>query len=607
MRNAIISAGLLCFGASCSGDTMDLTGDDEIHEYDTTAQVDVEPLVIGDTGDDIVAAHAFFMRYGYFENAALSAEYPDWIAIAGKPPADDSVFGAELERALLSFQSSYGLPVTGTLDAQTQELISKPRCGVPDSNLRSDLPGNGGNSLPLTTNEAVIDKWAPQIAPQFSIPFRSVHAVTYSVGTIPAGFINGTTGTTWVRATLEAALSTAFNRWRIRGTTVLSDLTFTKVASGASIPITFVSFPAGSTALAQADGSSLKFNVAFAFEETSTSGGFDLETVAAHEMGHSLGFGHSSVVNTAAAEAVMGAVTNVGEKNSALTPDDLQILAVSPYTNWAGVTGSIAEATDIGSSVVGGVEDTWMLGTGTNSEGFKIFRWNDLIGWQQFTGGGVRIDVRGDRPWVITNAGLAKRLDAGNNWVNQGDCNFKDIGASASVVWAVGGTPLGGDYPVYRYNGATGTACVVNGSGSWLSTGGFGKYIDVAPDGSPWVVQSDGSIYHLEGVTGAVPTGTTWTFYSGLAKDIAVGSDTFGNVGSVWITGNPGQSQAIYQLNIQPGVDFDGNGNNSGSSDSLPRNQWFAPANGGLATFITVGRDALPWVVTNNGSAYRRR
>ncbi len=49
------------------------------------------------------------------------------------------------------------------------------------------------------------------------------------------------------------------------------------------------------------------------------------------------------------------------------------------------------------------------MGNGTNSEGFKVFRWRETSSdWQQINGGGVRIDVAGRVAWVVTNEGLRR-------------------------------------------------------------------------------------------------------------------------------------------------------------------------------------------------------
>lgn len=57
---------------------------------------------------------AYLARYGYLR------------------PTGDAATPGETVAALRSFQGFYRLPVTGRLDDRTAELMSRPRCGMPD-------------------------------------------------------------------------------------------------------------------------------------------------------------------------------------------------------------------------------------------------------------------------------------------------------------------------------------------------------------------------------------------------------------------------------------------------------------------------------------------
>lgn len=114
----------------------------------------------------------------------------------------------------------------------------------------------------------------------------------------------------------------------------------------------------------------------------------------------------------------------------------------------------------------------------------------------------------------------------------------------------------------------------------------------------PWVIASNGSIWHRSGVTAANPNGTEWAPYGTGSRDIGVGPG-----GSVWTTG-PAPSSHIFQQRIQPGV--------AANCSTNPANCVVEAQNhfyrtDGAAAFITVGADALPWVVAGNGSVWRRR
>jgi hypothetical protein len=179
----------------------------------------------------------------------------------------------------------------------------------------------------------------------------------------------------------------------------------------------------------------------------------------------------------------------------------------------------------------------------------------------------------------------------GTGWGSRGNCGFVDVGANKnSVVWALGGSiDANGDYAVYRYDGATGSgSCPTSTAGSrWLLIDGRARRIDVAVDGSPWVVTNSGKIYHRNGVSSSNPGGTSWTRFSGLATDIAVGPDEWGAFGSVYVTGSTGDN-LNYLLNEQ-----------------VP-NTWYQTWSSAKGTSLSVGKDSLPWLVALDNNSWHR-
>jgi hypothetical protein len=121
---------------------------------------------------------------------------------------------------------------------------------------------------------------------------------------------------------------------------------------------------------------------------------------------------------------------------------------------------------------------------------------------------------------------------------------------------AVGRAQVSRDAPIYRWTGS-----------DFVQIAGSGTRISVAPDGSAWVVNAAGEIFHSNGdVFEPVP---------GSARDIAVGRE-----GSVWVIGTDG---GIYRWR---------------------RNQWESVEGSGVA--IAVDRSGEPWVVNATGEIYRR-
>jgi len=114
------------------------------------------------------------------------------------------------------------------------------------------------------------------------------------------------------------------------------------------------------------------------------------------------------------------------------------------------------------------------------------------------------------------------------------------------------------DAPIYRWTGS-----------EWVKTNGYGSRISVAPDGSAWVVNAAGEIYHSTGQD-------QFERVPGTAADIAVGRD-----GTVWIIG------------------FD-------TSPYRWRGNRWERVEGSNATAIAVDRTGEPWIVSTSGDVYRR-
>jgi hypothetical protein len=275
-------------------------------------------------------------------------------------------------------------------------------------------------------------------------------------------------------------------------------------------------------------------------------------------------------------------------------------VAALPYTSWRDATGGSLTVRDIGASYIGNDNETaWRIAGNTTSEGYQIFRWRNLTNdWQQINGGGVRIDLAGLVPWVVTSAGLIKSKAGvtegspnGNGWTNRGNQGFLDVGVNYSdTAWAVGGTRnAAGNYQVFRHTGGS----------TWKLLDGAGLRIDVAPDGTPWLITASGGIWRRNGVSASVPDGTGWTNLSGpSAQDVAVGRDR-----AVWITD---KSNNIYQRHEQPAVDNSNppNGNTTDPGDIAAISTWKQVD--GKGTNVSVGMRSLPWVTGPDLSLWRR-
>jgi hypothetical protein len=132
------------------------------------------------------------------------------------------------------------------------------------------------------------------------------------------------------------------------------------------------------------------------------------------------------------------------------------------------------------------------------------------------------------------------------------------VGANNSV-WVLGTNAVPGGHSIYRWTGTT-----------WAAVPGGALTIAVAPDGSPWVINSAHRIYHR--------VGSSFIPYPGAATDIAIGANN-----SVWIIGT----------NTVPG----------GHSIYHWTGTTWAAVPGG-AVKVAAGRNGNPWVINSAGKIY---
>lgn len=89
-------------------------------------------LKIGDTGDEVGLLQDYLKRFGYIR-PDIEAPYGLRVDLrrATEQP-ERNAFDNTTQEALKLFQEFNKLPITGVLDKATVELMSKPRCGLPD-------------------------------------------------------------------------------------------------------------------------------------------------------------------------------------------------------------------------------------------------------------------------------------------------------------------------------------------------------------------------------------------------------------------------------------------------------------------------------------------
>jgi len=296
-----LSAGLVASTLSGCSDGEQTSSNKDEHGYEQRSmslQSEYPVLRKGDRGQSVKWLHSYLENYGYFPNPSLT-EHKGWQPAIAKTPGDTYLFDDITERAVMLFQKIHGLPPDGTLNEVTQKLLHMPRCGFPDVTGTTSVDGVDA------------DRGSEPESYVFSGYRWPSTALTFSFQNYTPDLTTDLTRT---------AVIGAANRWA-----AVSRLSFAETTGG-SIRISWQQgdhgdgspFDGPSGVLAHAfyptDGR-LHFDDA---ETWTTSGsGIDLESVALHELGHSIGLGHSSNPS-----AVMYAYYSGPRRN--LTDDDLQ-------------------------------------------------------------------------------------------------------------------------------------------------------------------------------------------------------------------------------------------------------------------------------------------
>jgi peptidoglycan hydrolase-like protein with peptidoglycan-binding domain len=271
--------------------------------YDAHSIQTAPDLRPGDVHPSVVEVQNYLMRYGYLSQATASVPG----AVPGAVPGQ---LDAATVRALEEFQRRFNVGTPGILDAPTRAAMSAARCGLPD------LVG------PVTFN--TLCAW-------------NRRNLTYAFGNLSAQVDNNVA---------RNAVRRAFNTWAAAGV----GLTFSEVAQNQNPDIVIewrqaadpdhsmvggvlahADFPPGCSVIVINPPLPIHYDdQEHTWVDGAVANGFDIETLALHEIGHCLGMLHTNVNGS-----VMFPLVSPNFTLRILQPDDLMgIRNLYPELPW---------------------------------------------------------------------------------------------------------------------------------------------------------------------------------------------------------------------------------------------------------------------------------
>ncbi|KAA0037465.1 hypothetical protein IC582_020788 [Cucumis melo] len=280
--------------------TPHLTSARHLHNHKPSRLLFSEHLIGSSKNDNIVEGihkvKAYLQRYGYFNNENDNNLSTD-------------AFDDRLESAIKLYQKFSNLKVSGVLDRETLQQMSKPRCGVRDTfaSIAQQEHENKNTNIEIGGSRYTF------FFNNVSWPAERKHLSYGFIHNYPPQFVDPL-----LRAFQTWEDNTKFSFFlapRVQTADIL--VSFERGAHG-----DYQAFDGEGGILAHSLGAidgRVHFDADEAWERIPIEQRVDLESVALHELGHTLGLGHSSEIS-----AVMFAYMEPGLYKTRLTIDDIE-------------------------------------------------------------------------------------------------------------------------------------------------------------------------------------------------------------------------------------------------------------------------------------------
>jgi hypothetical protein len=516
-------------------------------------------LSVGASGDAVRAVNEYLGRYGYFPNDDLQRAFPAWRAPLAEGAKAMDVYDDRTAAGVRLLQQNNRLPVSGVVDQATKDLLLQARCATPDNIAAAD---------PSDKFDVGPGRW-------------SKNALTWRVTNAPSGL---------TMTQVRSAISTVLPSWA--SPTVYS---FTEVTSGtADIMLNFgTTWCANGQSLAGSlaagtgpgTGACITFNTAgitWSVASPVPASAYDLKSVARHELGHTLGMGHSSY-STATMFCCIGQGTTTN-----FTIDD-----ATAGRAWNG-GWNLADSGSVDVDIDDGAMfwTQYVTGFPAMAGGYRVWSLTNGGPWVEIIGqggiGGVRLSSNptSNGLWIVQDDGDIYRWN-GSVWVSKPGCASDIAVGPDNTVWSLGCNDIsGGNRRIYKWNGS-----------AWVqdaSPGAFAVRISVGlrqDTGAtvPWIVRNDGSM--LRRSSNGTSSSGSWQSLPGTGTDIAANAS-----GYTWSTSKTatGGGFTIQAWNEQP---------SGGGNPPAPANFKWITASGG-AVNIATSSGAVPVVVNNSNGLF---